>query len=520
MVLLSNVSFYFSPNLIESGDDALNSIKVENAKHFTEYLGPYSRFGFFHPGPISFYYLAFAEPFLRFVPTLFGRYLVAQLLLNSLWLCVVANVGRRIWGKPYLWFLLWFLIPLQMVFLAGGSPILLSSIWGPTVVIIPVAVFVLCASQIFWGDLTLLPVAALAAVFAVHNHLATVVVVVPLSIFVTVSWIYKLKSKGYLSGFIPRGRGKTVLLSLTFAVIVITSFPPVYEEISGSAGNISRIISFLASEDRNPHAWKEVAVKLSRSLTDPWVVLTKGHFAATTRLRLATGLVLLLLAASVQQFRKGKKNLKSFIVLTWLSLALSAFGARFVMDELYPYLFHFVYGLVGFLCFFGIKELWEFWESHWHWWPRFLRSPVLGVILLGCVVLVWVRSHAIEPPPRVDHFERMTTTFSLPRDEAVFIYWGNREEEHRLWVEVSSLAMQFIRDGYRVCVPDGRIYLFGEKFRCRHDTHRISLIFTRRHPNAGVSNYLAFDDYGVFVVESMNTSPADFLANSSFVPSD
>src|SRR5262245_55828708 len=45
-----NWALFTTPN-VEEGDAAANSILVDNAKHFGQLVGNYSRLGFHHPGP-------------------------------------------------------------------------------------------------------------------------------------------------------------------------------------------------------------------------------------------------------------------------------------------------------------------------------------------------------------------------------------------------------------------------------------------------------------------------------------
>src|SRR5580693_5029723 len=51
----------FSHSLYEVSDLAVNALQVQNAKHFRELLGNYSRWNFHHPGPAAFYMLAAGE---------------------------------------------------------------------------------------------------------------------------------------------------------------------------------------------------------------------------------------------------------------------------------------------------------------------------------------------------------------------------------------------------------------------------------------------------------------------------
>lgn len=52
---------YFKTRLLEVGDPAINALQIDNAKHFRELYGNYSRYEFNHPGPAFFYVYAAGE---------------------------------------------------------------------------------------------------------------------------------------------------------------------------------------------------------------------------------------------------------------------------------------------------------------------------------------------------------------------------------------------------------------------------------------------------------------------------
>src|SRR5208337_1374894 len=60
-VLLALNTDLFRRPIYEWADFAANSIQIQNAKHFRELLGNYSRWGFHHPGPVFFYVFAAGE---------------------------------------------------------------------------------------------------------------------------------------------------------------------------------------------------------------------------------------------------------------------------------------------------------------------------------------------------------------------------------------------------------------------------------------------------------------------------
>ena len=105
------------------GDMAVTELDTQHALHFTQSTGPYSRFGFCHPGPLLFYLLA---PFYWI-----GDYSQAGLCLGAVLLnlagavAILVVVSRFTGGAGRLWCAL--LLTLYVGFL---SPVVYFSAWG------------------------------------------------------------------------------------------------------------------------------------------------------------------------------------------------------------------------------------------------------------------------------------------------------------------------------------------------------------------------------------------------------
>ena len=138
---------------LDFGDVALISLKVEFAKQFNEYLGPYSRMGFFHPGPVIFYLYAFLEPFLKFliffpVNSVSFYYYIAQFLINFLFLVLIFDAFPKSVSHNIRWiFLLIYLIFLEN--LNNTSFSLLFDVWGPVIIIFPLLLLMISLTTLF-----------------------------------------------------------------------------------------------------------------------------------------------------------------------------------------------------------------------------------------------------------------------------------------------------------------------------------------------------------------------------------
>jgi hypothetical protein len=168
----SSYDQYFRTPLLESGDIAVNALQVDNAKHFREIYGNYSRFEFNHPGPAFFYLYAAGEwllhDLLHVVPSPGNAHLLASMFGQSFFFAlalalIAAHVPGRLWlGVAALGAALHF-GPLQSPFM---------SIWPPHVLLMPFLCFVVACASFACGRISHLPWVVLAGGFLFHGHVA------------------------------------------------------------------------------------------------------------------------------------------------------------------------------------------------------------------------------------------------------------------------------------------------------------------------------------------------------------
>ena len=140
-----------------------------HASHGTQFLGPYSQYGWNHPGPTLFYLLA---PFYE----LSGRTLLGlnagALVINIVSLALLAWVAaRRADDAPPFAVFTIALFPLLMLFVAR-EPDVITSIWNPHVALLPFAALMTLAAAGMSGDAWVLPLMAVLASFVSQTHLA------------------------------------------------------------------------------------------------------------------------------------------------------------------------------------------------------------------------------------------------------------------------------------------------------------------------------------------------------------
>ncbi len=191
-----SAEYFFRHPLYELGDSAANSLSVNRAKHFAELYGPYSRWGFHHPGPALFYVMALGEwlffDTLQIVPAPFN----AQTLI-----CLFVEVGFFMAALQVFVHWLpfrcrWWFFPLAILSAAWffGHPAASNAVaalpaglafqttWGPHFVVLVFLCLLTAGASVAAGRAQELPLLVLAAGFLVHCHVAQPLFVVPCSL--------------------------------------------------------------------------------------------------------------------------------------------------------------------------------------------------------------------------------------------------------------------------------------------------------------------------------------------------
>ena len=287
--LLENRDLFRHPSY-EWADYAANALQIQNAKHFHELLGNYSRWGFHHPGPAFFYLFAAGElvfhDWLHIVPEAMNAYILTIILVNvaalfaSIW--IVARHTRSALFLPVA-----ILSSLAVIHVVNRTLFLidtsqnsisqtaLSSTWMPYVVLFWFLLYMVSCAALACGNVGYLPAATLAGLMLLHAHVAQVLFVGVLALMAMASWIWRGRSQVALSARLRLGR-KELLLSAGLAIVFAT--PIVTELIVHTPNNLHAIRSYMREQPAFPNSFSQ-AVRYELGfytfLLDPEVVLAK-----------------------------------------------------------------------------------------------------------------------------------------------------------------------------------------------------------------------------------------------------
>lgn len=168
---------HVTPPIITDSDIALTELYTQLATHGRVFVGPYSRYGWNHPGPLYFYIQA---PFYAAAGHRAASLYAVALAIN---LFAIATLAWCVLRKAN-WLASLFLTGACLVF-AWRAPMLLASPWTGHIPILPTLAFVIVCAGIASGSTTWLPLAVCLGSFAVQTHVGfapTVVVLLVSSV--------------------------------------------------------------------------------------------------------------------------------------------------------------------------------------------------------------------------------------------------------------------------------------------------------------------------------------------------
>ncbi len=235
-----------------TGDQALLDIAVRRSVEFLQLVGPYSRYSWSHPGPMSFFF--FAPATLAFDSSV-GLYLGA-LLTNWLFVSLgVGLLGRRLPQRTTL-----SIVVILMIYMIALGPTALRDPWNPQIVVLPLlaALFAVVVRPSVRSMCFL----AVATSLALQSHIGTIGIIASLLFTVvavhllaaklpTFSWLRHARSAGLWPGLRPT-------LAVAAVTLICWSLPIVEQLANGRSGNFGRVVHYnLTSHGEAKHTLSE-----------------------------------------------------------------------------------------------------------------------------------------------------------------------------------------------------------------------------------------------------------------------
>lgn len=186
--------FLFQQSFHPVWDSAANALSVGRAKRFEQLYGPYSRWGFHHPGPAMFYVQALGEwlfyDTLKWVGSpVAGQTLAHAALMSGFFVAALRVFARAVpAGRRRWWFVCGALALAIPHFAAMGripsydvlrGPSALMSLWSAHALVLPFLVLLTAGASVASGRGEDLPTLALAGGYLLHLHVAQPMFVLP-----------------------------------------------------------------------------------------------------------------------------------------------------------------------------------------------------------------------------------------------------------------------------------------------------------------------------------------------------
>ncbi|MGI8751667.1 MAG: hypothetical protein ACR2MN_05040 [Acidimicrobiales bacterium] len=220
-----------------AGDQALMELGARRALHFAQLLGPYSRYGWHHPGPVLFYVLALPVWLFGSGPGLN----VAMALING---AAVVGTVAYVWRRNGVAPALWAAASLSGLCLAlTFGPIL--GPWNPNVLVLPLAAFVVLWADAVRGHLGALAWAAVVASFVAQSHISAAPFALSMILVAAVgAVVVRRRQAVHLRMHAPRVAVRAGVLLLVASLVA-----PIVELGENHPNNLSLLFQFFAHGD-------------------------------------------------------------------------------------------------------------------------------------------------------------------------------------------------------------------------------------------------------------------------------
>jgi hypothetical protein len=366
----------------------------------TSLVGPYSRYGWNHPGPLLFYVLAVPYRLLGGQPH--GLFVGALAINAAAFTCI----GVILWRRGRIPGLAIGLVVVLLVTRALGVGFFLDP-WNPYVIVLPLFAVVLLAWDATAGDLWALPVAIGIGSFVVQSHVGTTLAVAAPIGVAAAGVLVDARREGF-------ARLKPVALA-ALAVLAVCWSPPVVEQFQPGGGNLGRLVHFWMQPHPSTTGWSEGARIVAQQLAvpAPWIT---GHErvspftgAVDPRWHVPVSLILLVTASAVAWRRRDRQSL-TLDVMALVLIAAAVFSAAHIVDTPFDYIVRWMW-IVGATSWLAI--IWTLWRALFSEAPanRIPARSGIAVVTLLAVGFTVVAVHAGLPVRPMDRsLSRMAPT--------------------------------------------------------------------------------------------------------------
>jgi hypothetical protein len=432
-----------------AGDWAMLELRTRDVgTRHTPLVGPYSRYGWNHPGPLLFWY--YAIPY-RLTGAQSWSLLASAALANA------AAMGATVafaWRRGRL--ALAAITGLGLVILVAHLDLaLLWDPWNPWVTVLPFGLLVVAAWAASDGDRWGLPVAVLTGAFLVQSHIGFALLAAGL-----LAWA---AFGAWRAGLDRR------MWQLTIAVGVAVCIPMVLDQLFGQ-GNLGDVVRYFTSGDGNPAGWSRAVHVVARELGGmaPWmghpepVEPVGGAVRGAGAARLVVPIVAFVVAG-VAAWTCGAMHAVRLQITVAVAALFGFVSVSRISDEVFGYLVRWWWMLAVLWWASVVWSAWSFLAHH----LRPLARAEVSLAGLAAVPILWIAiATAVAPSPSSAPAEEFgpavravtpAMVASLPDGGGIFLQGTGPNVG---WL-TDALALQLDRAGRAVLLDDGQRFKAG-----------------------------------------------------------
>jgi len=444
-----------------SGDMALLELYTIHAARHDLFLGPYSRFGWHHPGPAMFY--AFA-PLYDLTGARYESLRWSALALNLASLgATLAIVGRRA-GR-----VLGFTVAIGLGLYLLRVPDLVASPWNPHLLVLPTALLLVACAAIVDGEPRCWPLVAVVSSFLIQTHLS-VAPTVGVVIAVTVWLVVRQRVP-------PLAHRHRLWASLGACLIVVMWILPAAAELTSGSENLRTIARFFLRRPMVTPSLREAFVAGLNRLSAPLLPgLTLAWGAHTVRtvgfpgLVIALGTLLAVPWTADSLSRRGCRFGAAVAILGLSASVAALWSISRSQGDLFDQLVFWItiVGVLNFSCLIAAAAL----SIAERLGPLRLRLPpavttaalwiaMVGACLDGTIHLYRAHALAFSDPaiPRIQGASAAVRDY-LAREN---LHWPLVRMTKATWGDAAGVVLALERSGTRVSVEPDWVFMFGQQ---------------------------------------------------------
>ncbi len=470
-------------------------------------LGPYSRFGWNHPGPALLYLLL---PWYAVSRGSSGGLYIGATVINTLSAAGCLLLLRRLAPSRGAY---WACAVLILLYLGYLTPPTIASPWNPYAVLMPLLLLFLAATALIAGGGNTLRMALVGlATLIVQSHLGYAPVVLAV-IVAGAALRLRLRRAGQAkfpspssSGpqQKPRRRGARLAFVFLGAVTLVMWIGPLVEQFQPDGGNVMKLWRYFRDQPASLQRQDLVAQAFAREFASlplqcggiigsPFPdrdhdVVTRS--ASSIILAVAAGQLCLLFASLVRGWRSRCRSSVGLAALSLLGAAIAPWSLAHIPGGMHRYLVIWV-SIIGLVSWIAIANTWLVMPAISRWSaPAWVRRIVVGLAVAGLMALAGIRSYdaatrAIVTDRRSDSVGRVLSQLEEWRSRHVTERILVRIADADAWPKASGVLLALSKRGAKLAIEDAWLFMFGRTMVATGE-ERSELIFDAAGAPAGV----------------------------------